>query len=354
MARLGQKELASRLGLSQATVSAVLNKSASIKISEKTRQRVLEAANQAGYWPNRAASALLSRKTQTIGIMHVANLLQTLQQKLYHAVTSVIGHQYIPLIQEMVHGVQPDYAYQYMRDNGVDGVVIINLSGKFTHGYLEKYFAGHVPVVAVDCPDAQSLPQFNSDRHQGFYEIARHLVATGRRRIAILRGAAVPAAGCHLFHQSGVESGARHALAEAGLEPIAVHCYQQTDRNRHNPYLGGEEAFGALMDEGVRPDAVICSDDAWAIGAMSEASRRGIAIPDDIAFTGFHDEVQARYAHVPLTTCRTPISGMISAAVECLLKLSSDGEVRPAPFLQLFDCTLVPRASTLGLQSSAH
>lgn len=346
MSRLGQKDLAKRLGISQTTVSAVLNDNRSLKISESTRKRVRDEANRVNYWPNRAASALLSRKTRTIGVIHVGNYLQTHMQKLTHAAAAIREAGYTPVIQETVWGVEDDYICQYLRDAHVDGLLIVRGTVAFMREGFEKYLRGHIPVVILDEPAHAFLPRFNSNRRQGFRLLAEHLIGLGHRKIAVLVAARWGLSDYSLTHSFGVEYGALDALNAAGLEPVAVVRHQGGLPDRLDPYRGGCEAMRELLDSGKRPEAVVCSNDAWAIGAMTECLRRGMRIPDDIAFTGFHDEIQAQYAPSPLTTARTPIGPLIRAAVARLTEwLDEDGGPAIPASLALMDCELVVRES---------
>ncbi len=89
MARIAQKDIASMLGVSQTTVSAVLSENTSIKISDATRKQILDAAAKAQYWPNRLANSLRARKTLMIGIIHGGTILQIATRKLNSTVKGV-------------------------------------------------------------------------------------------------------------------------------------------------------------------------------------------------------------------------------------------------------------------------
>lgn len=355
MSRVGQKELAKRLGLSQATISSVLNGNRSIKIRESTRKRVFDEAKRLNYWPNRAARALLSRKTKTIGVIHVGSYLQTHMQKLALASAAIEGAGYTPIVQELVHGVKDDYICQYLRDANVDGLVIVFATGTFMLEGFPKYLQGHIPVVALDQPDHPFLPRFNSNRRQGFRMIGEHLVGRGYREIAVLCSVRPEGTDDALMHSYGVEHGSLDALNAAGIEPVAIMRYQLSMADRLDPYRGGRVLMRELLDSGKRPQAVICSNDAWAIGAMTECLHRGMRLPDDMAFTGFHDEIQAQYAPSPLTSARTPLKALVQGAVKRLTEwLDADGGAEIPPSLTLLDCELVVRESTTGFQNNSQ
>lgn len=344
MQRPGQKDIAKSLGISQATVSAVLNENRSIKISEATRKRVLDEADRVGYWPNRAASALLSRKTSLVSIIHIGNYLQTQMEKVARAVSAVEAQGYTPLIHEIIDGVKNDYICQYMRDAKVEGVFIVNASQRFMEESFPKYLKGVIPTVAIDLPNHPELPRFHSNRRQGFRILAEHLVKVGYQKIGVLCSQVDPIPEVDLVHSYGLEHGVRDALEQAGLEPPAIQRYKGASWK--NPYLAGRSSMAELLNSGRRPEAVVCPNDAWAIGAMSECLHRGMRLPEDMAFTGFHNEVQSEYAPSPLTTAQTPLEELIPKAVAHLTDwLKHDGGPVIPSSLTMMDCRIIVRSS---------
>jgi DNA-binding LacI/PurR family transcriptional regulator len=129
------------------------------------------------------------------------------------------------------------------------------------------------------------------------------------------------------------------ALEEAGL-PHGVELIE------HAPYgpAGGAAALGRLLD-GPRPTGVICSSDLMALGAISEARRRRLTVPDDLSVVGFDDIPLAAYCTPALTTLAQPIPEIARAAVDGLL---ADMEGTPAAVRagSVFRPRLVVRAST--------
>lgn len=115
-----------------------------------------------------------------------------------------------------------------------------------------------------------------------------------------------------------------------------------------SPCAQGEEALRIVLAWPRRPDAVLCSNDDWALGALAVCGERGIRVPDDLAVTGFDGTLQGVYYNPRLTTVAQPIHEMAGKAVELLLR-QIRGEHMPKKELKLvLPCNLVVRASCGG------
>lgn len=348
MARTTQRDLANRLGFSQATVSAVLNNSTSIKISDKTREKILKEAEKGSYWPNRLANALLERKTKTIGVAYSSGYSQVMMRKLYAVVSAIEEAGYFPIVHDLVSDISGERTCQFFRDVNVDGVVLLNVMRfDFLERSYPKYLEGVIPAISIDTPRKVALAQFNSDRRQGFRLVAEHLVSLGYRKFAVL-GTPLPpvTGGLSFYHAYGLVHGVGDALEAAGLEPATIEYHHPSAANLHNPHLGGEMAMEKLLSAGHRPEVVVCSNDSWAIGAMAVCAKWGLRIPEDIAVTGFQNEIQSQYTLPPLTTINAPAEELSSRAVEYLVSHLEDPDHYPPPARRIIlPCQLVVRQS---------
>lgn len=322
MKRVAQKELARRLGVSQTTVSAVLRNDTSINISEETRQRVLDVAEKAGYWPNRMANVLLSRKSRIIGVAHSGAYHQVIIRKLKAVVTAVNKSGYMQIVQDLLYDHEGVNACQFFRDLNVDGMILINVHPAFMANGFARYLKGIVPTVAIDIEENPHVAQFKSDRHQGFRLMTEHLISLGYKKIATLSPPEATGPNAYTLHFEGMRGGVAEALSNAGLEgPRVIY-----EKDAPDLYSGGKRAMARLLDSGELPDAVICSNDSWAIGALSEAEARGIRVPQELAVVGFQNEMQSLYSSPPLTTIEPPVERLAERALECLIR-QMQGEI---------------------------
>lgn len=322
MKRIGQKELARQLGVSQAAISGVLNNNPSIRVGKETRQRILDAIKDTSYQPNLLANAVFDRPTKTMGIIYQGGYFQLGKRKLAAVIQKIVSRGYLPLVYHLMDKMEGKEQCQLLRDIKVAGVVIINGSYPFMYEVLPTYLKGKVPVVAIDSPEEPEISQIFTDRRQGFRILTNHLVGKGYTKIAILANRVPRVAEDSPYTQAyGVLHGVQDSLSQAGLELAGVEYDGDTDSSgiAHDPYQSGAVALAKLLDKGCRPEAVICSSDAWAIGAIHECHQRGIRVPEDLAIVGFNNEIQGKYACSPLTTVNPPVDEMAEKAVETLI-----------------------------------
>ena len=202
---------------------------------------------------------------------------------------------------------------------GVEGMVFVSPEAtdvRASHDHYRQLKAEGVHMVFVNggMPSLE-VPDVGVDEQAAGYLATRHLVELGHRTIGFVSGPtrSMPA--------RLKATGWAVALEEAGL-PHGVELIE------HAPYgpAGGASAMGRLLD-GPRPTGVICSSDLMALGAISEARRRGLTVPQDLSVVGFDDIPLAAYCTPALTTLAQPIPEIARAAVDGLL---ADMESTPA------------------------
>ncbi len=342
-----QEDIARMVGVSQGVISAVLNDSNAIRVSKDTREQILRLVDETGYQPNRLAKALRTGKSGVIGILFRGGYSQIWMAKLFEVVKEVKARGYRPLIYDMVlMSDSEESASVWLLRERVEGVMLLGVSGLVTDPRLSRAVLGKVPVVSMDGFLDVPIPQVQSDREQGFYILAKHLLELGHQRLGILR--LEKWANYEHPHTEGMLKGVSRALAEFGKsEPIMIRL-PRVDRDIEDPYIDGKAHMQELLKRKREdwPDAVICSNDAWAIGAISACAEQGIRVPEDIAVVGFQDEVQAAYVVPPLTTVAPPLKTLAARGVERLVELIGQG--RPVPEEQEIlnmPCSLVVRES---------
>lgn len=342
MSRLAQKDLASMLGISQTTVSAVLNNNPAIKVSEATRQRILETAAKANYWPNRLANSLRARKTKMIAVIHRPGVLQVGVRKYLSLAEQIEKAGYTPLLTAIPSDQEGEEACRLLRDLHVDGVVLVGMNDSFLKQAFEPYLHGQLPVVAMDSDEDPRLVHFRSDRRQGFGLLVEHLLSLGHRSFGVLTkeySSDAPFFG----HARSLVEGTAEAFARAGIRPSVVRYRATMKDDRFDPYRGGRVSMEKLLRRRRPPRAVIASDDSWAIGAMEACWHHGVRVPDEIALTGFQNEVQGQYSHPALTTVDPPIETLARQTVEHLIAVIEGEPLTPTT--HYLPCQLVIRAS---------
>lgn len=289
-------EVAREAGVSIATVSRVF--SGATPVSEKTRKRVMAAAEKTGFRPNAAARALRTGKMEMVAFVLTApHLMGEFYSESMAGFHSMLTARRLRVILSVVpEDVDPRGWLQDLAFAGWCGAIAVHVD---LARELDIVKSIGVPVVLVNhFPDPGEQPQGVSsvgfDNRMGMQQAVRHLAALGHRHIAYLTG--TPG-----NEDSGRrEQGFRAGMAEAGIaiEPewVVVGSFEEGPRS-------GAAGMDRILAGGKRrPTAVVCDSDNIALGAMSSARRWGLSIPGDLSITGFDDFLWAHSYNPPLTT----------------------------------------------------
>ncbi|WP_440977280.1 LacI family DNA-binding transcriptional regulator [Pseudoxanthomonas winnipegensis] len=300
------RDVAREAQVSVATVSRALN--GHDNVAEEVRKLVLETARRLRYQPHAAARSLSSRSTQTIGVVQPDLDGEFLTER-NRGIHGVAREHRRHLLVSSYHGAQDAQgaALRAMRGR-VDGLLVLSPYAD-QPGFLTDNLPDGLPVVLINThlPHGD-YPVLNIDNHGGAVAMMRHLVASGRRRIAFIAGPA-----CN-FDAAERLRGYRDALAEL-LPGVA----EQVLPGRFDE-ASGMEAGTALLAAGSRPDAVFAANDTMALGCLFAFNQAGVRVPQDIALAGFDDVPVARFVHPPLTTMRISIAELGANALRRLLQ----------------------------------
>lgn len=151
-------------------------------------------------------------------------------------------------------------------------------------------------MVAWSFVEKARLPSVGFNNRKAMAELARKVIEAGHRRIAMI--SALTQGNDRALNRV---MGVKDVLLEMGLEPDALTLIE-------TPYEieKGATAFAELMSLAPRPTAVICGNDVLAAGALHEARRRGISVPNQVSITGFEDIELSEIATPALTTVHVP------------------------------------------------
>jgi DNA-binding LacI/PurR family transcriptional regulator len=318
MRRPTLEAVASRVGVSRATVSRVVNGSSTV--SPDIRDAVLRAVDELGYVPNPAARSLVTQRTDSIALVVSESPTRVFSEDPFFAAT-VRG---ISLELEaadrqlvlMLAGSPAGHARveRYVGGGHVDGVLLLS-----THAAdpLPSVLARkNLPAVIGGRPFGPGILHYvDNDNIGGAERAVRHLLATGRRRIATIAGPPDMSAGIDRL------VGYRNALHDTGRRSIvATGAFTRES---------GEAAMAQLLADDPELDAVFVANDMMAIGALRALRRAGRRVPADVAVVGFDDNELARYAEPPLTTIRQDMLEMGREMVRQVLPLIAGEDPGP-------------------------
>jgi DNA-binding LacI/PurR family transcriptional regulator len=317
--------------VSHQTVSRVIN--GSRHVSPATRERVLEAMQELGYRPNSIARALVTGRSQTLGVVSFDTTLYGPASTLFGIERAAHEAGYFIMVASLkaLDRSSVIEAIDRLRLQGVDGVLVIVSEQQSADALLEAH--ADVPLVAVEAGPDRGIPLVAVDQFAGAVAATEHLLELGHETVWHVAGPATS-----LEAQQRV-AGWRAALQAAGASaPPPL----EGDWSARSGYEIGQRlaTAGALT-------AVFVSNDQMALGvlrAMHEAGRR---IPDELSIVGFDDVPEAMYFTPPLTTVRQDFAEVGSRSLRVLVRAieaSAAGERLPSG--SLVDPELVVRSST--------
>jgi LacI family transcriptional regulator, repressor for deo operon, udp, cdd, tsx, nupC, and nupG len=299
------RHIAEVAGVSQATVSRVLNDRAGV--AEDTRRDVLRALTELGYEP---VATGRTRRTGLVGLI-VPELVNPVFPRFAQAIESHLAHRgsTTVLCTSTPAGMQEGDYVDVLLDHAVNGVVFV--SGEHCdrdadHArYRELIDRGVATVIVNGRADDVPSPSVTVDFVAAARTAAIHLAALGHRRLGL-------ALGPERYVQSAeMERGWAEGLASAGLE-VDPSLVSETLYGLEGGHAAGE----ALLDSGAT--AILCASDMLALGVIRAARELGRSVPGDVSVIGFDDAGPNPFVDPPLTSIQLPFEAMATATVQLL------------------------------------
>ncbi|GAA3663069.1 LacI family transcriptional regulator [Lentzea atacamensis] len=303
-------DVARLAGVSHQTVSRVLNDHPNVR--EQTRLRVRAAIKELGYRPNRAARALVTGKTQLIGVVAQnstlygpASLLSAFEEAAGEAGFAVSVGRVKVLDRESIAA-----AVERHRDQRVAGIVVIAPNSSAADALADV--PAELPLVTVDGDPERATPLVTVDQGVGAYDATTHLLDAGHQTVWHVSGPT------DWFDAAGRVQGWRRALE---LHDREVPPVMAADWSASSGYKAGQML--ARMPE---VTAVFASNDHLALGVLRAMHERGRRVPHDVSVVGFDDVPEAAYFIPPLTTVRPDFAAVARETLGLLLEQVSEGE----------------------------
>lgn len=324
-------EVARKVGVSEATVSRVLNDKPGV--SEATRQAVLTALDVLGY---ERPTKLRGERARLVGLV-----LPELTNPIFPAFAEIIGgglsqNGYTPVLcTQSTGGVTEAEYVDLLLQQQVSGVIF--LGGNYTqadapHEHYERLRQVNLPTVLVNArvPDLDFVTVETDDAAAAEQAIT-HLHQLGHRRIGLLLGPT-----------DHIPSLRKLASARRVLDALGTPLTDELIMHGLYALESGQAGAARLLSRGAT--AIVCASDPLALGAIRAARRAGQSVPADVSIVGFDDSALMSCTEPPLTTVRQPIEAMGRTAVELLMaQISGTTDVGEE---LMFEPELVLRAST--------
>lgn len=284
-------DIAKATGLAKSTISGALNNKSGF--SEKTRRRVLAAAEELGYVPNEIARGLSSKSTGSIGLI-IKDITNPFYNHITKGVQEIAGeHGYTVFLCSSGEEHQAEIKHiQAMVRKRVDGLIIAPLLEEVTFDHFFELKDQNVPFVLLGKIQGLSCDTYDFDDYDGGRQVTEHLISMGHTRICFVRGPKTSKA-AKLRYSAFINTMSSH-----GIEVDDRYVFQNANGIADGMAVGKQIA--AMPD---RPTAVICFDDVIAIGVIKAVMEAGMQVPEDLSIIGFDDiEVNT----FPLTTVSIP------------------------------------------------
>jgi DNA-binding LacI/PurR family transcriptional regulator len=300
-------DVAEDAGVSYQTVSRVIN--GQPHVARATRERVIASIRKLDYRPNLMARGLVTRRSNTIGIVSfgstfygpaqmVANIDRSIQER---------GYRFTPTTITEMTFAQLHRAVQELRDRSVDGLVMIAPILDIDLERIRTLCAG-IPFVMIDIELGARLPSAVIDQRHGGRLATEHLLALGHRALAEISG---PLDWCDakLRHDGWLA-----ALRDAGIQP-------GTSIESDWSAAGGYRAASELVARGSSFSGLVVGNDQMALGAIRALREHGLRIPEDVSVVGFDNIPEAAYFEPPLTTVLQDFNALGMQSAEYLIAL---------------------------------
>ena len=325
-------DVAKLCGYSKATVSRAF--ASPEQVSEKTRNKIYQAAQQLNYTPDAIARAMVRGRTDNIGFIIYEKqypvVMNPFYSPIFESVMQTCGRKGYSLFISS-HGDLKLPNGQTCVKKQLDGIILAGHSDEQLVSDLRRQ---NMPVVLLNNElDMDDLTCITTDQYGGAALAMRHLIEKGHRRIGLLAGNFSP----HVYMSR--YNAYRDVLTENGCEinPQLIKTIEPTVED-------AIESTQKLLALEHRPTALFCTNDTIAIGAVKAILRSGLRIPEDIAVVGYDDSENSRMIEPELTTVQVDKTAMGRLAAERLIALI-EGE---APRKETIQTTvkLVVRKST--------
>lgn len=365
-----QKDIAEALQLSQSTVALALNPKQQHKLQAETVAHIQAKAAELGYRPQKLARILRSGRSHTIGVVYRQGLYHAPQERVKFLAQQAIeaGYQLVAVDLDWF-GKDNKGVQDYLLGAAVEGVVLCNLPLHNLETWEGFFRERGLPVVSLSSQAADDWDDAQADLETAFFEMTRHHLAQGSRRLTLLIS----------FHDIGFRGpvffsiqarvrGFSRAIREAGGSIVAddetrSYLALKNEKNKatdivgeiyspvrteahHSAFESGRVVVEQMILENRHTDSLICNNDEIAAGAVTACLQYGTQVPPTLKISGADDAPFSRYCGVPLTTIRQPSEEMTRWCIERIVQLIENPTERKSPQKRMFPCELVYRRSS--------
>jgi LacI family transcriptional regulator len=328
---MDMRDIAKIAGVSSATVSRVINGSATVK--PETAERVRRVIDELKFIPNGSATTLKYGRSNTYGLI-IPDITNPFFPEFIRSFESILAETNYNMLVATTES-QPrrmQKTIHRMLVSQVEGVAL--LASEIETVPIESMITNRVPLVTMDRRlVGKGLSDVRVDSTSGMREAVKHLCKFGHRKIGYIGGSVGPTISDHRLHSFLLAMGSAGLPAETQF--LRVGNYRVS---------GGESAMAELLKLPDHPTAIITANDLTAIGALRVIHQQGLSVPEDVSIVGFDDIEMCNFVYPPLTTLRLSQTEMANTFVTALEALANSPQGNGLQYK--VETTLVMRGST--------
>jgi LacI family transcriptional regulator len=329
-----QADVAKEAGVSFITVSRVLNNSGYVK--KETREKILKTIKKLNYYPNHIGQSLQKKKVNTIGIVipeppNVPVHGMEYYNMLMMGIDRVTVSNNYDMLLSTCNQDDPDVDYfRLYFQRKVDGLILFIPDMRYFD--VDRIIKNNIPCVIIGEQPGQEINYVDADHFNGMYRAVQYIISKGITNICFIKG--------RPYMQSSIDriNGFKKAMSDNKIQ-TDDYCIYEGDNSKES----GIDCMKKIISKGNIPDAVMCSNDLMAIGALTEAKKANIRIPEDMSLMGFDDISISGLIDPPLSTVRQPLFEMGQEASRILLKKIKNPDMLPVH--KIFPVEMITRKS---------
>jgi LacI family transcriptional regulator len=340
MPKVTIKDVAKSANVSVGTASMALNGKKAV--NSLTKKKVQDAAKDLGYFPNKYARLLNSKRTNVIGL-----IITDITNPFFGVIIDLIQEELASKKYDIMLGItkgsisKEQHFINKFIEMQVDGVIIVPSHKQAPNtAHLQNLRTRDIPICFITAYYTDVMaPCVMTDLSEGSYQLTKYLLEQGHKRIVyIVANRAIPVSNLRV-------EGYLRAYREAGLpfSPDWVVISEPTFR-------GGYDSTNVILQSG-HPDAILAMNDIMAMGVLKHLKECCLRVPEDISVAGYDDLLYASLLETTLTTVQQPMQQMCKKAVEIILdKIEHPDEICEKVLLRPL---LVIRSSTMSLRRAS-
>lgn len=297
------KDVARLAGVSQSSVSRVFFDGA--KVSEKTRNKVMAAAEELGYRPNEFARSLITNQTRIIGLVMKGVQNPFYPQVLKQFTTAFKKWGFSVLFVHTNHDEIETEDVEMLLNYNVAGVVITD--AELSLQVAEEFRANQIPVVFFNRKlESDEFYSVCCNNFEASRKVAEYLIGKGAEEMVYIAGNA--------------NTSTSRERQKGFFEVLDKRNVDYRKYASDYTYEGGYKTATQIVEEKQMPDAFFVANDIMALGVLDALAKHGVAVPEETKVVGFDNIEMAGWSSYGLTTWEQPIEKMVAETVDYLLK----------------------------------